>query len=417
VTSIDIDELDDEHEKRHDFRRANGAPLVSSPTEPGKTERYSRPSGFHKPLDDEFALTNWRIFKAMDGVARSKALQTQIVACKDDDRVEKARLREVALDKGEANERADQGTGLHAMTVRAEDVKDVDFDPGEHAEDLAEYMKLLDTYGLVSEMTEVPLVNDDYRAAGTADRIFRLTWPLVAPNGDRLEPGTLIVGDLKTGAKLDFNVPGFCVQTALYATGVLYDVIAERRLPTPPINKQWTLLIHLPVGRHRAELYWCSVEVGLYGAWLAFEVKKWQARWKKGEYDIKLVEAPDTSLPETTIQKLATEGIEATVVASDEIMPEMIEYCRQRMATIATHDGAKAWVIRNWPEGLPSPKKGGHTPQQMVTLLDLLDEAEKKFSIPWTAQDPRVALQQGVHKSAMDRSNQLALIKDAKENT
>jgi hypothetical protein len=410
MTSINLDDLDDEHEQRHDFRRANGAPLVSSLTEPGKTERYSRPSGFHKPLDDEFALTNWRIFKAMDGVARSKALQTQILACKDEDKVEKGRLREVALDKGEANERADQGTGLHAMTVRAEDVTDVDFDPGEHGEDLAAYMQLLADYGLVSEMTEVPLVNDTYRAAGTADRIFRLTQPLETPDGDCLEPGTLVVGDLKTGSKLDFNVPGFCVQTALYATGVLYDVISERRLPTPPINSKWTLLIHLPVGRHRADLWWCSVDVGLYGAWLAFEVKKWQARWKKGEYDIKRVEVPTDPIVEMI------ESNEAVVVASEAIMPEMIEYCRRRMETIATlSPDAKRWVIEHWPEGLPSPKRGGHTPMQMVTLLDLLDAAEAKFSIPWTVEDPRVALQQGVHKSAVDRSNSFALIKDAKE--
>jgi hypothetical protein len=414
MTSIDIDELDDAHEQRHDFRRANGAPLVKS-MDGTKTERYSRPSGFHKPLDDEFALTNWRIFKAMDGVARSKALQTQIVACKDDDRVEKNRLREQALDKGEANERADQGTGLHAMTVRAEDVTDVDFDPGEHAEDLNCYTSLIEAYGLVSEMIEVPLVNDEYRAAGTADRIFRTTLRMQTPKGDWLEPGTLIVGDLKTGAKLDFSVPGYCVQCALYATGVLYDVIAERRLPTPPINDKWTLLIHLPVGRHRAELYWCSVEIGLYGAWLAFEVKKWQAKWKKGDYDIKLVGMPDTSLPETPIQKLAAQGVDATIVADVEIMPEMIEYCKMRMATIAMNEAAKQWAIEHWPDGVPSPKKGGHTPMQMVHLLNLLDKVEAKFSIPWMHRDPRLALQEGVHKSAMDRSNEFALIKETKE--
>jgi hypothetical protein len=414
VTSIDLDELDDEHEQRHDFRRANGAPLVSSPTDPTKTERYSRPSGFAKPLDDEFALTNWRIFKAMDGVARSKALQVQVLACKDEDRVEKGRLREAALDKGEANERADQGTGLHAMTVRAEDVKDVDFDPGEHAEDLAAYTSLLDAYGLVSEMIEVPLVNDEYRAAGTADRIFRTTYPLETPDGDRIEPGELIVGDLKTGSRLDFSVPGYCVQCALYATGVLYDVITERRLPTPPINKTWTLLIHLPVGRHRAELFWCPVEVGLYGAWLSFEVKKWQARWKKGEYDIKLVEMPKE--PSSVQEQLADEGIESEVVVDNELMPQMIEYCKMRMATIAMNEAAKAWVIAHWPEGLPSPKQGGHTPMQMVHLLNLLDKAEAKFSIPWMHRDPRLALKQGVHKSAMDRSNEFALIKGTKEN-
>ena len=80
--SIDVEELDDKHEQRNDFRRANGAPLVKDAE--GKTQRYSRPSGYAKPLDDEHALWNWRLFKAMDGVARSKALQAQIIAFSQD---------------------------------------------------------------------------------------------------------------------------------------------------------------------------------------------------------------------------------------------------------------------------------------------------------------------------------------------
>ena len=173
----------------------------------GKSQRYSRPSGYAKPLDDEHALTNWRIFKAMDGVARSKALQAQVIAVKEEDRTEKGRLRELALDRGEANERADLGTGLHAMTVRAEDDEDVEFDPGPHKEDLDAYTSCLSDYGLVSEMTEVAFVNDEYRAAGTADRVYRLLLDLTAPTGENIPAGTLILGDLKTGAKLDFSVP------------------------------------------------------------------------------------------------------------------------------------------------------------------------------------------------------------------
>ena len=83
--------------------------------------------------------------------------------------------------------------------------------------------------GLVSEMVEVALVNDEYRAAGTADRIFRSTMPLIPPDGLRIEPGELIIGDLKTGKTLDFSLPDYCVQMALYATGRLYDVHTDKR--------------------------------------------------------------------------------------------------------------------------------------------------------------------------------------------
>jgi hypothetical protein len=394
--SIDVESLDDEHEQRHDFRRANGAPLVKDAE--GKTQRYSRPSGYAKPLDDEHALTNWRINKAMDGVARSKALQAQVIAVKEDDRTEKTRLRELALDRGEANERADQGTGLHAMTVRAEDAEDVEFDPGQFKEDLDAYTSCLAAYGLVSEMTEVPFVNDEYRAAGTADRVFRLLFDLVAPTGEIIPAGSLILADLKTGAKLDFSVPAYCVQLALYATGTLYDVIDERRLPTPPINKDWSLLMHLPVGKAKCELHWCSIEVGLYGAWLAYEVKKWQAAWKRGDHDIHAVAKPDVR------DRLADEGIATITVMTDEIVPQMMEYCIQRIRQIGTHADARSFMLLQWPDGLPTPKKGGHTSGQVVQLLDLLDKVETKFSLPFLP-DPRAAMQRGIHKSQMDRSN------------
>ena len=116
MSLIDVDELDDEHEQKNDFRRANGAPLVSDPADPEKTLRYSRPSGYSKVLDDEKALESWRIFKAMTGVARSKALAAEVNACKDEDRAQKEVLRNKALDKGAANEKADMGVALHAMT-------------------------------------------------------------------------------------------------------------------------------------------------------------------------------------------------------------------------------------------------------------------------------------------------------------
>lgn len=405
---IDVNDLDDEHEQRHDFRRANGAPLVKLN---GKTERYRRPSGYAKPLDDENALQNWRIFKAMDGVARSKALQMGVVACRDDDKNEKGRLRELALDRGQANERADMGTGLHAMTARAEDATDTEFDPGPHAEDLKAYTDMLETYGFVSEMVEVPFVNDDYRAAGTADRVYSLLWDLFAPDGARIPAGSLVLADLKTGAKLDFSVPAYAVQLALYATGTLYDVIDEVRLPTPPINDHWTLLIHLPVGSGRCDVYWCSVAVGLYGAWLASEVKDWQNRWKRGEHDIHKVEPP---APLSVEDKLAAEGIETTVEMEESWVERMVVYAKDRIRAIGGNDEARKSLLLQWPDGLPSPKQGNYTPGQVVQLLDLLDQVEAKFSLPFLV-DPRSELQRGVHRSEMDRSNGYMLTQEAKE--
>jgi hypothetical protein len=401
--SIDVEELDDEHEDRHDFRRANGAPLVSDPTDETKTLRYSRPSSYAKCLDDEEALHNWRLWKAMEGVARSPALQTQVAVTKDDDKTEKKTLREKALDKGSANERADQGTGLHAMTARSEDSSDVDWDPPEQfVNDLDAYRDALATYGLVSEMVEVHMVNDAFRAAGTADRIYRLTKRLKAPDGSFIEPGELIVGDLKTGKKLDFSLPNYACQLALYAQGTLYDIVTERRLPTPPIHNNWALLVHLPVGRAHCDVLWCSIELGIYGAWLAKEVKEWRRKWKNGTHD-----CPVAEVPFDAVEAVQTE-LGAEVVADVDLLPALVEFAKLRIKTIGENPAAKDTLILRWPADLPTPKKGIEKPLDMIRLLDILDKIEAQYSIPFLHQDPRTMFQKG-HKSKVRTDNTFML--------
>jgi hypothetical protein len=110
---LDIEEL--EPTTRNDYRRANGAPMVLID---GKNERYSRPSSFAKPLDDESALVNWKIDRGCIGVAYDRALQAAFVAVELDDRETLKELREKAINAGRGAEKADIGTALHKMSVR-----------------------------------------------------------------------------------------------------------------------------------------------------------------------------------------------------------------------------------------------------------------------------------------------------------
>ena len=393
MASIDVAELLDEHEARRDYRRANGAPLVSDPHDPTKTLRYRRPSGYAKSLDDKEALTDWRIFRAMTGVARSTALAAKVNVVKDEDREGKLQLRNEAMDKGSANEAADTGTALHAMTARVEDETDTDFDPPEqYREDLDAYVRLLNSLGLVSDMVEVPMVNDAYRAAGTADRIYRLTKPLMCPDGSVLEPGTLVIGDLKTGQKLDFSLPGYCVQMALYADGTLYDVVTDRRLPTPPVDRNWTLLVHLPVGKGRATAWWLSVSLGLQGALLAYDVNEWRNAWKAGRdgHDCFPVEVAKVS---ETIDEMPPVPLQS-----------MVDWCQQRITVIRDNPQARSTLLRKWPNSVPTPKQGLSKPDDIVTVLNLLDSIEAEYSIPF-GMDPREGHQRGVPKAEVRHDN------------
>jgi len=401
MPSVDLEELEDSSEQRHDFRRANGAPLVSDPEDSTKTLRYSRPSSYAKCLDDEEALHTWRIWKAMEGVASSRALQMQVAATRDDERDQKKELREKALDRGQAGEKADQGTALHAMTARIE--QDPDWEPPALYEpDLTAYTSCLEHYGLVSEMIEVPIVNDIWRSAGTADRIYRLTRPLVLPTGEEMVPGTLAIGDLKTGKRLDFSLPGYSVQLAIYALGSLYDIDAERRLPTPDIDQRWTILVHLPVGSGHCELQWCSIEVGNYGAYLAQQVKEWRKKWKSGRdfYDA-------LPIPEPVEAVWSTEPFELT----DELVPEMIDWCIDRIRTIGLHDRGRRTLTRSWPANLPPPRfmrSERVAVEDVINLMNLLDKVEAEFSIPFPREDPRLKYQTG-HRRDINRSSDFLL--------
>ena len=181
--SIELSEFDTP--ERPDFQRANGAPMVMD--HEGVRQRLSRPSNYAKPLDDEQALTNWRIDTACIGVAHDRAIQAEYVACKRDDREELGRLREKSIRAGRGSEGADIGTALHAMSERWER-HEAGFDPPEpYRSKLEAYTAELERCGLVSEMVEVHTVNLDYRSAGTADRIYRTNRELTAPNGDVIE--------------------------------------------------------------------------------------------------------------------------------------------------------------------------------------------------------------------------------------
>jgi hypothetical protein len=361
-----------------DFRRANGAPMIVDKN--GKNVRLSRPSSWGKILDDENALVNWKIDRAAQGVANDRALQARYIAIKEDDRETFKKLRELAINAGKGEQSADIGTALHAMSCRWEDPDD-DFDPPEeYAKSLRVYSRVLAEHGLVSEMMEYHVVNLEMGCAGTADRLYRTTRPIITPDGEYIPEGTLFVGDLKTGKKLDFSLPGYTVQMALYADGELYDVVNDEFLPTPPINRDWGILVHLPADQETCTLVWVDLGVGKLGADLVAAVKEWRRNWKNvaayGAYEF-------TPPPPNGAGALEIE-FGATFVTDEE----MVAYIRSRMEAIARHDEAKAALIKHWPTNVPSPKAGLNA-AQIVQVDKLLDDVEAEFSLGWPAGDPR----------------------------
>lgn len=394
--SIETEEI--EGEPRKDFRRANGAPMWID--REGKNQRGSRPSGWGKVLDDENALVNWKLNRAIVGVAGDKAIQATALSLPDDDRDGFGALREKAINAGRGDEAADIGTALHKMTERME--ADADFVPPDvYAESLRAYIATLNEYRLFTQRMEYQIVNEEYRAAGTCDRLFELKMPLMTPTGVTLPPGTLVIGDLKTGKKLDFSTPGYTIQMAIYAQGEFYDVERDEFMPTPEVNKDWGIIIWLPANQPGVcELKWVDLEVGNYGAYLVSEVRDWRNKWRNGSYACPPVEKAieivlEESLPDTPVH----------IVEVKEWMDRMLPFCRARIATIRDHsEAAKSFMLINWPDDLVAPKNVT-APEQVTDLLNYLDKCEAKFGVPWPEGDPRVV--PGVHKDELPSSNNL----------
>lgn len=392
--SIEVEDIEGMQSKP-DFRRANGAPMIVD--KEGKNQRYSRPSGWGKVLDDENALVNWKIDTAAVGVARDASLQAEWSAVKDDDKEKKGKLREKAIQAGRGNQAADTGTALHAMSERWEDPEDDFQPPPKYRVCLEAYSAEMARIGIVSEMMEYHSVNEEYRAAGTVDRLYRLTKDLITPDGTVLPAGTLVTGDLKTGKKLDFSLPGYHVQMAIYAQGEFYNVETDTFMPTPEINRDWGILVWMPASgpdEGTCKMLWCDLEVGNYGAYLVHEVRDWRRKWRGGIYaspEVQVASAAEASNDKDE-QRNGGKNEHDGQEVHDGTVPEFVELMRPflklRIAALREHTEASHDVQMNWPSGVPGPNKI-ETDAQMTKALDVIDKIETKYGLPFLGGDPR----------------------------
>jgi hypothetical protein len=392
-----------------DFRRANGAPMVRRLDDPTKWDRYSRPSGWGSDLDDESNLVTWKIDRAMEGVACDPSIAAMVAANIGIKEGAKNR-REQAIQRGRGEEAADIGTALHLMTQRLErgDVFKV---PPPYDEDIGEYLLMLDAAGLVSEFIECHLCNDEWRAAGTADRIYRATRELEVAGCPPVLPGQHILGDLKTGKRLDYSLPGFAIQLALYVDSVFYDVETNERSPLPAdMRTDIALLVHMPAGTASCSFHWLDMQVGREGARIVRDVRRWR---KRDDFTIGFTPPPsdEVAVLATPMEQLAFGSfVEHEPQIPDQVGYEawveaMTTFAQERINVIGSAPEPRAHLLRRWPEGCPTLRQGGITAAQLSAVLDLLDAIEGAYSLPFPPGDPRVEWDRGLNHTEMPHSD------------
>lgn len=324
----------------------------------------TRATTFAKSYSDTFSLSEW----GNRMVVRGLTLRPDLVAL--------AHGLEVKRDKDALNSIAEQakeaagqkvaanlGTAIHSFTERldagvmtqAEVPQPYQYHTSLYAARVAEAG--LTTRPQWIERTTSVLVQGERpgvqeQVAGTLDRIFRL------PSGE------LVIGDLKTGANLEYGWGEIAVQLALYAHGVnergLYDHRTKSwQPPMDTVREDFAIVMHLPAdptdgGKHPGreafcELYYVDLTIGWADASLCADVRS--RRKAKGHARPLLKE---------DIAPRPTPGTP----------PSMMDFARAQFSSVTSMDQAAQLYQQ-------AADSGQFTDQELVELADIGSNALK----------------------------------------
>lgn len=222
-----------------DFRRDRwGRPMVIQPD--GKEIAYARASTLAKVTDDTHNLAARDQRLVAVGLARRPDLLDLVhgVVSLHDDPVAEAKsdLNRVCRDAREfagASAAASSGTAFHAMCQAAAMGREVS--AGRWQAHLDAYLEELERKRLRVIDTEVRVVNDDLRSAGTFDVLMQ-----------HIDSGAVACGDLKSGRWDTLYPAGVTTQVAIYANGQRYDVETGERSPIhPDLDATTGFLVHV----------------------------------------------------------------------------------------------------------------------------------------------------------------------------
>ena len=310
------------------------------PPDGGKPVPYTRATTWASTLDDRYALERWSCRTVALGLARRPDLLASVAAAKDDDRDTLDTLCERALEAGGSSTSATLGQALHRFAERIDNGEDVKV-PDPWREDLDVYTEALSQAGITVDLVERVCVCPQLIVAGTFDRVVTFD-------------GRRFIADLKTGQRLDYSWGSIATQLSIYAhASTLYDAESGKHTPMPEVDQERAIVIHLPAGKARCDLYFVDIAEGWRGANLA----KWVRAWRK-------VGGLHSPLADST-------GERRTWLVT-----------RVRRLVDEYPDAARE-LARRWPVGVTTLKQNGHTDVQLEEIAAVLQQVEGVHRIPF----------------------------------
>ena len=253
-------------------RTLDGRPYVHNPAA-GKEVIYTRVTTFIDCLEDKFFLEGWRAERTLMGLSVRDDLIERVQAADPDDRDELRAIVADAQEAGGIHEAARKGTDRHGLVelIHKGLPLPADIDRAALA-DLAAYRDLLAEWGLapVPGTAERFVVNDELKMGGTPDVL--MDWTGIRRAAVALDLDKPVITDLKTG-RVDYGAGKMAMQLAAYASCSTYDPAEPTTRRPLGASREIGLVIHLPLGQARADLYAVDLVVGWAGVQLAAAVR------------------------------------------------------------------------------------------------------------------------------------------------
>jgi hypothetical protein len=389
-----------------DARRDQWGRYLVVPPGGGKPVGYTRATTVAGTLDSGGGLAPWKAAMTAAGIIMRRGLRAEWEAlmalygsdpwyASQEGKAECKRLVEECAAVGGANDRREMGTALHTITA----LIDLGHPPAHLTEeterDIQAYTEGLASAGVILlPEVELTVVLDDFGVAGTFDRLAGV-------------PGFALplIADLKTGAELSYSWQSIAVQLAIYSRandiyqqGPAEDGSQDVRRPMPEVDQDWGLVIWLNAGTGVLELHLVDLNAG----WAAFDRSMWTREWRNTDVSITLADYQTRQQNEGDLVPLLEASIAAVIAQKAQALgepepePEIDVYqatrdwLQDRVNVIGDNPKARAWLMENWPQDLPTLRAfDAHTPEQIDLIDKLLAEAEKRYDLPFGPSRPQ----------------------------
>lgn len=244
-------------------RDGKGRPLVV-PEGGGKRVAYTRCTTYVGALDETYNLGKWMQRMVAVGITQRPDIHLQIAALAGDPDANKKALDQAcdaAREAAAASAAATTGSALHQLTELIDRGRDVGVVPDAYTADLDAYRAA--TAHMKHIHIEQFCVHDPLKIGGTPDRVTEID-------------GKRYIADVKTGS-IEYGIGKIAMQLAVYARSKLYDpVTGDRDLHGAEVDKG--IIIGLPAGQGRCDLYWVDLIEGWRGVKYAKDVREWRTR-------------------------------------------------------------------------------------------------------------------------------------------